>query len=130
MAKHKKSRKKSHRSVSSRRRRGARRAGKHCPEVCPIIHISSHMKPVGSKRVRDWSVSREEYVWKKVAQPPRKAVTVKLGNRTIVKNATGEAASKVVANLRKRLLDRRCQAVIEQTGAKLAGFGRFKMRRR
>lgn len=92
----------------------AKRARNEC---CPIIHVDCKMVTNRFANKKDWSVTREEYVNKRVALPPVKKCSVKLGNRTVLKNVTSDKAGVKVASLRKGLVDKRCMAVVESSGS-------------
>lgn len=89
-------------------------------ECCPIIHLDCRLVTDRFANKKDWSVSREEYVNKRVPLPPVKKCSVKLGSRTVLKNVTSDKAGVRVAALKKQLAAKRCMAVITSTGAKSA----------
>lgn len=82
-------------------------------ECCPIIHLDCRMVTNRFANKKDWSVLCEKYVNKRVALPPVKRCSIKLGSRTVAKNLDSDKAGVKVAKLKKMLTDKRCMAVIQ-----------------
>ncbi len=81
----------------------AKKASNGC---CPVIHIKCRVTKGKKRHFRD------ETGWTHETLPGRKVCAIKLGNRTVAKTLTPEKAGKRVNDLRKALLDKRCQAIV------------------
>ena len=81
----------------------AKRAGNTC---CPLIHIKCRLTKPTKRAYRD------ETGWTHEMVPGHKVCDVQLGTRVVRKSAKPDQTGAIVAGLRKKLLDKRCQAVI------------------